>query len=193
MFIVTFGEGGRARSGGGCVETVDPCQSARGNVPARGTRGRPVVRRAPSPEQSAQMGPMIEPNYDAELHDAGARVRAAWRADEEEWTRAAWEAWEHERTLADVARDAMHRGDVVVAILTSRTFRGLVMAVGVDLVRIAAPDGVVDLRLMADSPLTFRIVAPAREGGSRGEVGVATFRARLLQLEADHTAVELGL
>jgi hypothetical protein len=136
---------------------------------------------------------MIDPTDDLELDDVAATIRAVWRADEAEWSRAAWEAWEHERTLVDVARDAMHRGDTVAALLPGRTFRGPIAAVGVDHVRIRTGDGLVDVRVTADSQLGLRVVASARTGGVRGERGVATFRARLLQLEAECAVVELGL
>jgi hypothetical protein len=126
------------------------------------------------------------------LRDVGAAARAAWRADEEEWTRAAFEAWEHERALVDVARDCMHRGDTVALLLSQRMFSGLVLAVGHDFVRIGRAKDHVDVQTGAHAQFILRVLAPARAGGSRGTTRIATFRACLLQLEADRVEVELG-
>ncbi|MFI5052886.1 MAG: hypothetical protein ACHQDE_00875 [Acidimicrobiia bacterium] len=130
---------------------------------------------------------------DPQLRETGAALRAVWRAAEEEWTRAAFEAWEHERTLVDVARDCMHRGDTVTVQLPGRRLIGPVVSVGDDFVRIGTATGPVDVRVSCDARFHLRVVAPARAGGSRGLPGVATFRARLLQFEADRAAVEIGV
>jgi len=70
---------------------------------------------------------------DVDLPAAGA-LRAAWRAEEAEWSRAALERWEHDRTLADVLRDCMHRGDTVAVDVDAQVFAGAVASVGVDMV-----------------------------------------------------------
>jgi hypothetical protein len=119
---------------------------------------------------------------DADLAVAAA-LRAEWRADEDEWTRAALERWEHDRTLVDVMRACMHRGDTVALEFAGRTFVGLVTAVGDDMVRVATTDGSVDAHLGSAEMFSFRVVAPARAGGGRGDQTVGTFRARLLHLE----------
>ena len=46
--------------------------------------------------------------------DVGAAMREEWRVEQEEITRDAAEVWQHARTLLDVAREYMHRGDRVV-------------------------------------------------------------------------------
>jgi hypothetical protein len=129
----------------------------------------------------------------AKLGDVGAAARAAWRADEEEWTRAAFEAWDHERALVDVARDCMHRGDTVALLMSQRVFSGLVLAVGDDFVRVGSPTGHVDVRIGDHAQFILRVIAPARAGGWRGTTEIATFRACLLQLEVDGVEVELGV
>ncbi len=134
---------------------------------------------------------MTDPLDRAGLGDAGAAVRAEWRADEEEWTRAALEHWQHQRTLLDVVRECMHRGDTVAVRLPHATFTGRVCAVGDDLVAIDVLDGRVDVRVDAHTPVVVRVVERARAGGTRGE-RVTTFRARLLELEMDERDVELG-
>jgi hypothetical protein len=128
----------------------------------------------------------------AELRAAGAAVRAEWQADEAEWTRAALDVWEHHRTLADVARDCMHRGDVVACEVGGTTFTGGIVGVGDDFVRVAVGSGPVDVHL-AGGGCVFRVVERARAGGSRGHGGATTFRARLLELEARGSSVEVGV
>jgi hypothetical protein len=127
---------------------------------------------------------------DADLAVAAA-LRAEWRADEHAWTRAALEQWEHDRTLVDVLRTCLHRGDTVALELPGRAFVGIVSAVGDDIARVATPDGSVDVQLVPTAAFVLRIVAPARAGGQRGDPTIATFRARLLQLEG--VVIQLGV
>ncbi len=137
---------------------------------------------------------MVDPvERDDELREVAAATRAEWRADEEQWALAAFEAWEHDRTLLDVARECMHRGDTVAVALPGRTFVGAVSSVGDDRIGIATNEGPVDVRITQDAPITFRVVTRARVGGTRGEQAVVTFRARLLELETDAASVELGV
>jgi len=121
--------------------------------------------------------------------EAAGAVRAEWRADEEEWSRAALEHWEHGRSLADVARDCLHRGDPVTVAFPSIAWSGVVVGVGHDVARIDAVAGPVDVRLAADAPFVLRVRAgstpPARHGAA-----VTTFIARLREL--DGTEVNIG-
>lgn len=132
---------------------------------------------------------MLE-GFDAADLAAAAAVRAEWRADEDAWTRAALEQWEHDRTLLDVLRTCMHRGDTVALEFPDRTFVGVVDAVGAELARLATSEGSVDAHVDAAAVFSLRVVAPARAGGGRGDPGITTFHARLLHLEA--TLVQLG-
>ncbi|MEX1007208.1 MAG: hypothetical protein WD271_05120 [Acidimicrobiia bacterium] len=135
---------------------------------------------------------MTDPLDRAGLGDAAAAVRAEWRADEEEWTRAAVERWQHERTLLDVVRECMHRGDTLALRLPHATFTGRVCAVGDDIVALDVLGySRVDVRVTAHTPLVARVLERARAGGTRGE-GVTTFRARLFELEMDERDIELG-
>jgi hypothetical protein len=134
---------------------------------------------------------VTDPLDRVDIGEAAAVVRAEWRADEEEWTRAALERWQHERTLLEVLRECMHRGDTITVCPGSVAFTGRVEAVGDDLVAISAPDGRVDLRCDAAAPLVVRIVERARTGGTRGDA-VTTFRTRLLELEMAEGDVEIG-
>lgn len=138
------------------------------------------------------MGQMTDPFDDAELRARAAALRAEWRDDEEEWTRAAFERWEHGRTLVDVARDCMHRGDTVVIITAGVAFRGEIVAVGADTARVAVDrERAVDVNLAGDAPVVLRVDGRVRTRGSHDTDGARTFRARLLEREVDDR-VELG-
>jgi hypothetical protein len=130
---------------------------------------------------------------DPELDDiaTAAALRAEWQAEEAEWSRAASDRWEHERSLVDVLRDCMHRGDTVALDVGEQRFTGLLTSVGTDVVRVAGPDGAVDVRIAAAVPVVARVVAHARQGGGRGDASVSTFVARLRQLE--RTRVRVGV
>jgi hypothetical protein len=125
------------------------------------------------------------------IGDAAAAARAEWRTEEDEWRRAAVEQWHHGRTLLDVVRDCMHRGDTVSVRIGTVTVTGTVCAVGDDVVSVAAPDGRADFLADARTPLLVRVVERAPRGGTRGEP-CTTFRARLLELEASEEVVEIA-
>jgi hypothetical protein len=121
--------------------------------------------------------------------EGAASVRAEWRADEEEWSRAALEHWEHGRTLADVARDCMHRADPVTVTFASVAWSGVIVGVGTDVARLDIFEGPVDVRLATDAPFVLRV----RSGSSRAawtDTTITTFTARLREL--DGTVVCIG-
>jgi hypothetical protein len=126
----------------------------------------------------------------AGIDDAAAAARAMWREDEEEWTRAAVEQWHHGRTLVDVLRDHLHRGDTVAVTVGSTTVTGVLEAVGDDVVSVATHDGHAHARVGADTPVVLRVVSRAPFGGTRGRP-ITTFRARVLEVEADEIEVEV--
>jgi len=114
---------------------------------------------------------MTDPLKGADIGDAASVVRAEWRADEEEWTRAGLERWRHERSLLDLLRECMHRGDTIALSLSlgTFTFTGCVIAVGVDLVTLNLADGPVDVCCNPEAPLVVRVTERARSGGTRGD------------------------
>jgi hypothetical protein len=149
-------------------------------------------------------GRAFEPS-DPELGSAAASIREEWRADEEEWSRAAAQQWAHGRSLLDVARELMHRGDTVAVVVGETSFTGEVVDVGDDCLRLRAGDDTVDVRLtvpvpgMGDrdvgagpAPVVLRVLRRARAGGRSGSDGASTLRARLLEYEADGAEIELG-
>jgi hypothetical protein len=120
---------------------------------------------------------------DARLRARAAELHREWRADEEEWSRAALEHFRHGRSLVDVLRDAMHRGDVVVLGDDPGALRGVLVHVGDDWCRFDAVGGMVELPVTASSPVV-RVVERSRHGGRSGDPDAPTrWRARLLELE----------
>jgi hypothetical protein len=119
-----------------------------------------------------------------------AEVRAEWRTDEEEWTRAEAERWVHRRSLADLAREYLHRGDTVAVIAGACMFRGTLARVGSDWLQVLTGAGAVDVALSAG--VVLRRIERARAGGCRDDGSVATFRARLLEYEASGVEVVVG-
>jgi hypothetical protein len=128
-----------------------------------------------------------------DLNAAAAAARAEWRAEEASWAQAAFERWHHDRTLLDVARDCMHRGDIVSLRAGSHTFTGVIVAVGDDFVRIHAAGSAVDVHFALGNVGALRVIDRAHAGGARGHADVLQFRARLLQLEMLDAVVELGI
>ncbi len=129
---------------------------------------------------------------DGDLRARGAAVRAEWRDEEEAWTRAAFEHWEHGRTLADIARDCMHRGDSISLATPHIVLRGVIAAVGSDTIRVVDSAVTTDVHLVAAAAFVLRVIERARSGGSRDADAASTFRARLLEHE-EVPVIELGL
>ncbi|MGH9025660.1 MAG: hypothetical protein ACRDWD_06005 [Acidimicrobiia bacterium] len=139
---------------------------------------------------------------DPELAAEAAAARAEWRAEEEEWTRAEAERWVHRRTLVDLAREYLHRGDEVAVVAAGVTFCGELTRVGTDWLQVQTMSGRVDVALtlnLADgpagaqpAPVLIRRTERARAGGRRDDGAVATFRARLLEHETNGAVVVVG-
>ena len=119
-----------------------------------------------------------------DLGAAGAAMREEWRAEQESVTDDAVEQWRHSRTLLDLARDLMHRGDHVAIIAGAHRAVGVIVEVARD--RVAVFDDVhdarVDVQIAETIPWSLTVVERARSGGRSG-AQFASFRARLLELE----------
>jgi hypothetical protein len=157
----------------------------------------PADRTELVPRDPSALGP--------DLAAAAGALRDEWRLDEEEYTRAAVQQWTHSRGLIDVARDLLHRGDVVALDLGAKTFTGTIVDVGDDFLRLRTAGGVIDvaLQLLVEStpgrrgprlvaPVVLRVLQRVRKGGRRGNAGASTLRARLLEYEADEVEVVVG-
>ena len=142
--------------------------------------------------------PMAQLSLHPDLARTGAALRAEWRDEEEEWMRAAAQHWAHGRDIHDVTRDLMHRGDTVEALVTGRSFIGLVSFVGDDVMELRTGSGRVDVRLTQGdrrgpiAPIVLRVVEKARSGGGRPAPAATTMRARLLERESAAQRVVLG-
>src|SRR5437660_994034 len=110
-------------------------------------------------------------------------MREEWRAEQEAVTRDAAEQWRHSRTLLDLAREHMHRGDRVAITAAGHRSVGVIIEVAAD--RIALLDegspgqaARTDVHVLDAIPLAFSVVERARAGGRTG-ARTASFRARL--------------
>ena len=119
-----------------------------------------------------------------DLGAAGAAMREEWRAEQESVTHDAAEQWRHSRTLLDLARDLMHRGDPVVVGAGGHRFAGVIVEVARDRIALfdEAHDARADVQVVESIPLSLTVVERARSGGRSG-AQFASFRARLLELE----------
>jgi hypothetical protein len=127
-----------------------------------------------------------------DLGATGAAMRDEWRTEQEAATHDAAEQWRHSRTFLDLARDHMHRGDRVAVTAGGHRAIGEIVEVARD--RIALFDGSVrvDVHVVESVPLVFQVVERARAGGRSG-APTATFRARLLELEAAGAPVAIAI
>ncbi|HMG27575.1 MAG TPA: hypothetical protein VKH36_12260 [Acidimicrobiia bacterium] len=125
-------------------------------------------------------------------------AREERRAEEEEYTRAALRQWARHRDLLDVIRELQHRGDTISVQVGSMVFVGMVDAAGRDYVQLRTDGGRVDIRLAslvpegAPVPVLVRVVNRARHGGRRAEADAPSFRARLLEYDADEVEAIVG-
>ncbi len=120
---------------------------------------------------------------DAGLRARAAELRAEWRAEEEEWSRAALESFEHSRTLLDVLRALMHRGDGVLLGTGPDALRGVVVHVGDDWCLLDTPGRAVGVPVGRVAPVV-RVVDRSRRGGTTGvRTAPTTWRALLFEHE----------
>ncbi|HEX5614344.1 MAG TPA: hypothetical protein VFZ83_04255 [Acidimicrobiia bacterium] len=127
----------------------------------------------------------IDPSDELALR---ASLRAEWRAEQEALIDDAAEEWRHQRTLAEVARECMHRGDRVRVVVRGHQLHGEVLEVGHDLLSLRTATGRVDVHLDASVPV---LVQPerAKSGGARDVAGAGSFRSALLARETNGPVV----
>lgn len=127
---------------------------------------------------------------DPGIRRAHQELRDAARLEAEEDERQAALLAARSRRMADVAFEAMSRGDQIAAGVGDRMFTGqVVYAVG-DLMTLEAAGATVDFNL--DGPLRLRVIHSARSGGGTRRDGPGSFRGRLLELETERGDVEVG-
>lgn len=93
------------------------------------------------------------------------------------------------RDLAEAAREAMHRGDLITIQTAGITLSDPVEYVGGDYLTMEAAESVVDV-LLARATL---FIEPRQRGGRSGKPAAWTFRARLAQHEQSGNPIELIL
>lgn len=125
----------------------------------------------------------VDPHVDRLAAAMDAEVRAEQAAYEAEALRAEQRA----RSLADVARELVVRGDVVEVVVAGRTLTGAAAHAGRDLLVLDTAHGVVDVALPAITLL--QVVRRVRDGGRPPGRGATTLRARM----TEHEVAGLGV
>lgn len=116
-------------------------------------------------------------------------VGAEWRDEAEVTERETHLGSLRKRLMADVAREAMHRGDVVTVMVGGRSVKGSVMFVGTDYLVLQTASQTLDIVL---DRAVMRIEAQPG-GGHTTRGGSATFKARLAEYEQTGEPVTLHL
>ncbi|MDP8977479.1 MAG: hypothetical protein M3N17_02665 [Actinomycetota bacterium] len=129
------------------------------------------------------------PDWREDLRRVERRMRAELRAEAEEYERLAALDLLRGRTLADVARELVGRGDIVAVTAGGRTFVGPVVHAAGDLACVRAAGEDVDVNLPATAAV--RVVERRRSGGSPG-AGPDSFKARLFEHERAGVPAEVG-
>jgi hypothetical protein len=126
-----------------------------------------------------------------DLVSSSASLRAEWQTEQDATVHEAAEEWLHGRTLGEVARECLHRGDPVRVTLANQKFAGEVLEVGHDLLAIRSQLLRVDLHLHPSVPL-FLEPERKRNGGPRGVAAAGSFRGALLAREQEAIDVVVG-
>lgn len=123
--------------------------------------------------------------------DVSAAMREEWRAEQESATLDAAEQWRHSRTLLDIAREHMHRGDRVAVTVAGHRAVGEIIEVANDRIAVMDDGARVDVHVIDAIPFACTVVERARAGG-RSSTRTASFRARLLELETAGAPVAIA-
>lgn len=127
---------------------------------------------------------------DSTYRQAEQDFLSAARAEAEVSGREAAELSTRSRSLADVAFEAMSRGDQLAAGIGERDFHGTVVHAAGNLMTLDVSGMLVDFNL--DGPVRIQIVERVTAGGRVRGTGPGSFRGRLLELESAGHDLELG-
>lgn len=122
-----------------------------------------------------------------EVERLAAVMDAEVRAEQADYERMALQAEWRARSLADVARELMVRGDLVEVRTGAALLVGRIVHVGTDLAVLRTARGPVDVVLPRAHRV--RVIERARSGGTPPARGARTFRARL----TEHQVAAVGL
>ncbi|CAN5260672.1 hypothetical protein BH23ACT9_BH23ACT9_39190 [soil metagenome] len=118
---------------------------------------------------------------DDELDRVAAAMDAEVRAEQAAYEAMALQTEWRSRTLADVARQLVVRGDEVEVAVAGRVLRGVVAHAGEDFAVLVTASGPIDVVLSRCEHL--RVARRQRQGGRPPGRGARTFRARLTEHE----------
>jgi len=127
------------------------------------------------------------------LTAAAAAAREEWRAEQEAVIADAAEVFEHHRTISDLLSESMRRGDRVALTIGPHRHVGMIVEVAPDCVGIRnVGSGRVDVQLRSD--LAWQVLVQEREVAQPAgdEIRSGSFRARLLDREAEGAEVTVG-
>jgi hypothetical protein len=132
---------------------------------------------------ASQWGQRLSALTNPDAQATATAMREEWRAETEAASADALDGWRHDRTLRDIAIEAVHRGDPVVVVLPNVRFFGMVETVGPDLLSLQTVSGRVDVHLCDAVQVVIQIGERVKDGGARESVSEGDFRSALLARE----------
>ncbi len=131
------------------------------------------------------------PGPEDDMDKVASFMDAEVRAEQAEYEAMALQAHWRSRSVADVARELMIRGDQIEVVTATRHLSGTMHHVGADFCVMATPAGPVDVSL---STLTsLRVVRLVRAGGRPPGSGANTLRARMTEHQTSKTPLTVLL
>ncbi len=118
---------------------------------------------------------------DEELDRVAAVMDAEVRAEQAAYEAMALQAEWRARSLTDVVRELVVRGDTIDMTTAGQTIAGTVVHAGADYAVVDGPRGYCDVALAVLT--TLRVTQRSRDGGNSPARGAATLRARMTEHE----------
>lgn len=132
-----------------------------------------------------------QPGPEDDMDKVASFMDAEVRAEQAEYEAMALQAQWRSRSLADVARELMIRGDQIEVVTATRHLSGTMHNVGTDFCVMATPAGPVDVSLTTLT--TLRVVRRVRAGGRPPGSGANTLRARMTEHQTSKTRLTVLL
>lgn len=128
--------------------------------------------------------------FDPALAALDRSIRREFRDEAAEVESAVEQSELRANTIADLAREARNRGDLVSVATARRAFNGNVTYAAGNLICVRTETFEADVDL--DAVTYMRIVQPGRRGGQANPAGPGTFEMRLVELRTSGVRIELG-